>query len=350
MSISEASIGASPLGRGPTIRDVAALSGVAASTVSRALTQPHRVNQTTRERIEAAAHELGYVASPHPRSTIPGRAGAVAVLVPDITNPYFFDFIRSTQHQLKTAGYTQLLVDTEEDVELEATYLEEFRSSAVGFILPATRLSDEQLINAAAKSPLVTINRGTPGVPSVIIDTASGVQQAMEHLFSLGHRDIAYIAGPPNSWSDSRRWDALQERAGSLGITVRRLGHYHPSKRSGAAAADTLLNSGATACIAFNDLVAIGVLVRLRERGIDVPDEISIVGCDDIFGADFCQPPLTTLTAPIEQAGRVASDMLVSRLRQGQSQLRMKVELPTHLTIRASTGPFVPPASFGPAT
>ncbi|MEW1808160.1 LacI family DNA-binding transcriptional regulator [Pseudarthrobacter sp. NPDC080039] len=324
--------------RSPTIRDVAALCGVAASTVSRALSQPDRVHWATRERVEAAAAELGYVPNYAARGMTSGRTGTVALLVPDISNGFFLDLIRGTQRQLRAAGYTQLLVDTEEDTDLETNYLDRLRSSADGFILAASRLNDDQLARLAAAMPIVTINRTSPGVPTVLIDTAHGVQQALEHLFSLGHREIAYMAGPPTSWSDGRRWTALQERAKALDITVRRLGPFHPSQRSGAAAADAVLISGATACIAFNDLLAIGMLVRFQERGVDVPGELSVIGCDDIFGADFCSPPLTTLTAPIEQAGRVATDMLLSRLQSLNGVVRSQVELPTHLTIRASTG------------
>jgi LacI family transcriptional regulator len=124
------------------------------------------------------------------------------------------------------------------------------------------------------------------------------------------------------------------------GIDVRRLGPFAPKKTSGAAAADAVLNSGVTAAIAFNDLLAIGMLMRLRERGVRVPDDLSIVGCDDIFGADFCNPPLTTLTAPIEQAGRVAVSMLLSHLDStAVTGIRQSTTLPTHLTVRASTGP-----------
>ncbi|MEN2739874.1 LacI family DNA-binding transcriptional regulator [Microbacterium sp. X-17] len=323
--------------RAPTLADIAALSGVATSTVSRALSQPERVSPRTRHRIEAAANQLGYTApaAPDPQS----GPRAVALLIPDITNPFFFGLIRSTQQQLRAAGYTLLLVDTEEVTDFESGYLETFGHSAAGFILAATRLSDEQLAEAAARVPLVTINRDSPGVPAVMIDTPSGVQQAAEHLYSLGHRDIVYLAGPTASWSDSHRWELLQETAKTLGMSVRRHGPHHPSKSSGAAAADALVNSGATAAIAFNDLLAIGVLMRLRERGIDVPGRLSVVGCDDIFGADFCNPPLTTLSSPIEQAGRMATDMLLGQLRAGGPVTRSGVVLPTHLVIRGSTGP-----------
>ena len=187
--------------RPATIHDIAALCGVAASTVSRALSTPDRVNIRTRQRIEAAAAELHYIPNSQAKALSSGRTGAVGVLVPDITNPFYFDLIRGTQLQLKAAGYTQLLVDTEESDEVEASTLEQLRKSADGIIVAASRLSDEALLAAAAKMPMVTINRDVPGVPAVIIDTPSATSQALDHLISLGHTRIAYVAGPPTSQS-----------------------------------------------------------------------------------------------------------------------------------------------------
>jgi LacI family transcriptional regulator, repressor for deo operon, udp, cdd, tsx, nupC, and nupG len=326
--------------RPATIHDVAALAGVAASTVSRALSNPDRVNFRTRERVEQAAAELNYVPSALARALSSGRTGAVALLVPDITNPFYFGIIRGTQMQLKAAGYTQLLVDTEESAEAEKESIEKLRKSAAGVILTASRLSDDELSDAAATFPVVAINREVPGVPSVIIDTPSGIRQAADHLASLSHRRVAYISGPKGSWSNSRRWQALVEHAKILDLDVVQIGNFPPKMTSGAAAADAAVNSGVTACIVFNDLIAIGMLQRLAERGIHVPSQMSIVGCDDIFGADFCNPPLTTLTAPTEQAGRVATSMLLSRLRTASTAAPRQLRtLPTHLTVRTSTGP-----------
>ena len=121
----------------------------------------------------------------------------------------------------------------------------------------------------------------------------------------LGHREIVYAAGPDTSWSNERRWRALAKTAEGYGVTALRVGPFAPRKYAGAAAADAVLHAGATACIAFNDLLAIGMLARFRERGVDVPGDVSLVGCDDIFGADFCNPPLTTLTAPFMLLRRV---------------------------------------------
>ncbi|WP_028049904.1 LacI family DNA-binding transcriptional regulator [Cellulomonas sp. URHD0024] len=326
--------------RPATLADIAAATGVATSTVSRALTNPARVNAATRERIQKVAADMHYVPSAPARALTSGKTKTVAVLVSDVTNPFYFDIIRGTQQQLKAAGYTQLLVDTEESDELEDGMLHRLRRSYDGAILAASRLSERRLVALSAEIPLVAINRQTPGVPTVFIDTPSGIEQALEHLVSLGHTRIAYAAGPETSWPNEGRWRALQRAAKRHGLTPGRIGPFAPRRSAGAAAADAAVNAGITACIAFNDLLAIGMLQRLRQRGVSVPGEISIVGCDDIFGADFCNPPLTTLTAPIEQAGRTAVSILLARFDDPAAPVpRRGATLPTHLTIRSSTGP-----------
>jgi LacI family transcriptional regulator, repressor for deo operon, udp, cdd, tsx, nupC, and nupG len=334
--------------RPATIHDVAARAGVAASTVSRALSTPGRVNFRTREKIEKAAKELNYIPSSQARALSSGRTGAVALLVPDITNPFYFDIIRGTQLQLKAAGYTQLLIDTEESAEVEMSALRQLRKSADGVIFSASRLTDEALAAAAKEFPAVTINRCVDGVASVVIDTPTATAQALNHLVSLGHRTIAYVAGPATSWPNRLRLDALRAAAESHGVTLLEVGSFAPNTRSGAAAADAALYSQATACIVFNDLIAIGMLQRFAERGISVPAQMSVVGCDDIFGADFCHPPLTTVTAPVEQAGRVATTLLLGQINPSYAaQQRMEAVLGTHLTVRSSTGP-APVATAAP--
>lgn len=329
-------------GRVATISDVARAVGVATSTVSRALTQPGRVSESMRRRVLTAANELGYRPNPHARSLTSGRSHTVALVLPDVTNPFYFDLIRGTQAQAKARGYRQMLIDTEESAEIEAATLAELPVSVDGVILAASRLKDDELLLAAKRLPLVVVNREIPGVPSVVVDTAAGVVQAVDHLASLGHRSIAYVAGPATSWSSRRRWRALQQAGRRLGMQVTQIGPFSPTVRAGAAAADALVHAGATAGVFFNDLLAIGSLQRFAERGVRVPEDISVVGCDDIFGSDFCHPPLTTLTAPIEQAGRVATDMLLASLPTSGLDItapRRREVLPVHLTIRQSTGP-----------
>ncbi len=323
-----------------TIHDVAARAGVATSTVSRALSNPGRISARTRELVVRAARELDYTPQVRGHGDPSRRIGAVGLLVPDITNPFYFDLIHGAQNQLKAFGYAHLLVDTEESAEVETASLERLIDTSDGVILTAPRLSDRRLVEAAARIPLVTLNRHVAGVSTVLIDTPLAIEQAMEHLVSLGHRRIAYISGPRTSWSNQWRWQTCESAGVRLGVATVTIGPFAPKTTSGAGAGDAMLNSEATACIVFNDLIAIGMLQRFAGRGVRVPADISVVGCDDIFGADFCNPPLTTLTAPIEQAGRVATTMLMAQLGHTTSFTpRHLTRLPTHLTIRSSTGP-----------
>jgi LacI family transcriptional regulator len=328
------------------IRDVAERAGVAPSTASRALSLPDRVSRATQVRVRDAARELGYEGDARNRVQVSRRHLTVAVIVPDITNPFYFGAIRGAQRRLASAGWSQLLVDTEESVDAERTALSAIVGKADGAVLMAPRLSDEQIARAAEVVPLVVLNRRPPGVPAVLIDSPTTFGQAVEHLASLGHRRLAYLAGPDESGTNRLRWAAVQAAGRRLSLDVTRLGPFAPMIESGSAAGDAVVNAGATACIAFNDLLAIGVLQRLKERGVTVPDDVSVVGCDDIFGADFCDPPLTTMTAPIERAGRAAVSMLLQLLDRRQqdasaadSLIDETLELPAHLMIRRSSGP-----------
>lgn len=314
--------------------------------MSRALNNPQRVNATTGERIRRIAQDLRYVPSGQARALSSGRTRTVALLVPDITNPFYFDLIRGTQHQLKAAGYSQILLDTEESAEVESASLERLRKTCDGVVLTASRLTDDQIIAASRQHPLVTINRNARDVLSVLINTPTAVGQAVDHLVSLGHRRICYVAGPPNSFSNRWRWRTISQatqtlqRRRSVELELTRVGPFTPQSSSGAGAGDAVLNTGATACIAYNDLLAIGLLRRFTDRQLAVPGDISVIGCDDIFGSDFCDPPLTTLTAPIEAAGRAAITMLLGLVNPGtRPASQRRVLMPTHLTVRSTTGP-----------
>lgn len=323
-----------------TIHDVARVAGVAASTVSRALSDPDRVRASTRERVRQVAIELGYVPSSQAKALRSGRTKTVALLVPDISNPFLTGIIRGTQHQLKAAGYLQVLVDTEESAEVEWETIQKLRHSVDGIVLTASRLTDEQLLEVSRLVPLVVFNRAVTGIASTVIDTQTGFETSVEHLVSLGHTKLLYVSGPTSSWSNGTRLEAVQEACERLGVQLTVTRPFQPTVEAGASAADAALISGASACIAYNDLIAIGMLRRFAERAIAVPADISIVGCDDIFGSDFCTPPLTTLGAPIEQAGRSAVSMLLRQLEDEAASGRGTTVIPTHLIIRKSTGPY----------
>lgn len=325
--------------RATTIHDVAREAGVAASTVSRTFTNPQRVNINTREHVLAAADRLGYR---HVSSTRTGPGGAtatVALLVPDITNPAFFGIIRGAERQASAAGYTLILADTEESADLETRHIDRLAPAVDGFVLASSRLPDADIRRVSETRLITLFNREVEGVPGVVVDNDDGTRQIVEHLASLDHRSVAYLAGPRASWADARRWRALEAAAKRLGLTATRLGPFPPSVAGGAAAADAAVGHGASAVVAFNDLLAIGVLRRFAERGLDVPGDVSVVGYDDIFGADFCSPPLTTLAAPIEDAGRSAVGLLLEMVDRTAVNPRRRVVLPSHLRIRGSSGP-----------
>lgn len=325
----------------PTIHDVARAAGVSISTVSRALSRPDRVNGGTREVVLRAADELGYQPSPQARSLLSGRSDTVMLVLPDVTNPFFFGLIRGVQRQAAEAGYAQVVVDTDESAETETRQLLAARKSVDGVVLAASRLDDAALARAAERVPLVAINRSVAGVGSVVIDTPSAVREAVAHLAGLGHTDIACLRGPSGSWSGNRRRRAAAAGARLLGLRVVDLGSHPPTREGGTAATEAVLAAPVTAVLTFNDLQAIGLLAGLAAAGVRVPEDVSVVGCDDIFGADFVSPALTTLAAPVEQAGRLATTLLLERLAApaGTRTSVRREKLPARLVVRGSTGP-----------
>jgi len=348
-----------PPARPPTLRDVAERAGVAVSTASRALTRPGRLRAATEEHVRAVAAELGYEPSPSARALSSGRTRMVALVVPDVTNPYYFGIVRGTAARLRAAGYVHVLVDTEESVDAEDRALRALRPTVDGAVLAASRLDDARLQRWARDLRLVTLNRPLPGGAGrgVLVDTAGGSVRALEHLAALGHRRVAYAAGPPTSWSDQRRRAALRTAARRLGVELVVLGPFAPVREAGAEAADAVLAARVTAArvtagrvtaarvtavLAFDDLLAFGMLDRFAARDVDVPGDVSVVGCDDVgcddvFGADLVRPGLTTVAAPIERVGALAADLLLARI-EGRDPPPLR-QVPTRLVIRGSTSP-----------
>ncbi len=297
------------------------------------------MNAQTRQHIYAVAENLGYRPNPLARALPSGRTTTLGLLVPDITNPFFFDVIRGAERQASAAGYTLILSDTEESPDVEARTIARLGRSVDGFVLASSRLTSAQIRELAADNVLALINREVEGVPGAIADNTDSTRQVVEHLVSLGHRRIAYLGGPRASWSNTQRWEALQASAQQQEVELTQLGPFPPAVVGGAAAADVAIGQGVTAVVAFNALLAIGTLRRFAERGKQVPGDISVVAYDDIFGADFCSPPLTTVAAPIQDAGRAAVDLLLGQLSTPNGEGRRTVVLPSYLHIRESTGP-----------
>ncbi|MBB3674712.1 LacI family DNA-binding transcriptional regulator [Modestobacter versicolor] len=324
----------------PTIYDVARSAGVATSTVSRAFSNPQRVSAGTRERVLRVAHELGYEPNPHARALTSRRTQTLAMVVSDITNPHFFEIIRGAELRAKSSAFTLVLVNAEESPRIEWEQISRLMRSVDGFLLAASRLPDESLGQLAASHSVVLLNRQAAGIPSVVLDQREGCRQLVAHLASLGHSKLVCLSGPRNSWTSANRWTAIRDAAEELGLTVTRMGPYTPTVSHGGAAADAALTTGATAFIAHNDLLAIGVLRRLAARGVRVPGDVSVSGFDDIFAADLCTPSLTTLGGVHADLGRAAVELLLEAAgapnRTGAAA--QQLVLPSRLVLRNSTG------------
>lgn len=325
-----------------TIYDVAERAGVAPSTVSRAFGVPGRVNERTRQRILAAAAELGYVPSPPPQPPV-GRHRTIAMVLSDITNPHFFELIRGAEQRAKAASHTLVLVNAEESPHIELAQIQDLAPKVDGFVLASSRLTDQDLHELASKHHVVLLNRELESLTSVTLDTTSGCRQILEHLASLGHHRFTYCAGPPASWMGATRWAALRGGAETYGLEARRVGPYAPTVAAGGAAADAGLRDDTTALVAHNDLLAFGIIRRLAARSVRVPEDVSVVGFDNIFAADLVATPLTTLGGPNADAGRRAVDLLlasIDRRRTGSlTDSADRVLLPTELVLRHSSGP-----------
>lgn len=320
-----------------TIRDVAQAAGVSAATVSRALALPDIVDPTTRERVLRVADHLGYRPNRAARGLITGRTGNLGLILPDLANPFFPSIVKGIQHQAHRADYQIFVADTDEDAKAEPGLVRALAKQVDGVILCSPRMKPAEVREAATYTPIVLVNRRSGAIPAVSIDNAGGMVQVIEHLSALGHRSLGFVAGPRSSWSSGERLRALRAACTPAGIELAEIGNFAPTFDGGIAAADGVLISGVTAVLAYNDVVALGLLNALRDRGIDVPGQISLVGIDDIPMSSMIQPALTTLAIPKEQTGRAAVDLMLDLLAETTGSRTTIREVPTELLVRNTT-------------
>lgn len=314
-----------------TILDVAARAGVHAGTVSRALSKPEQVSDATRERVEAAVRELGFVPNRAARGLKMGRTGNVAVIVPDITNPHFASLVRAIEHAARDVELQVLLVDTGEQAQQEVDAARSLANDVDGFIvLSARRLHRE--LGALGPKRAVFVNRPVSDHAAVLLRTGPAIDEALRHLAAFAHKTLAYVAGPRGSWAAGERRDAVRRTSRLLDMQVVEFPVTQPTFEAATAVVDGIVASGATAVMAFNDQMALGILTGLTKREISVPRDISVVGCDNVPMAAMVAPPLTTIGMPTIDAGAAA----VALLHGGISTVEL-------------FGTFVPRGSTGPA-
>lgn len=302
---------------------------------------PELVQASTRERVLEAARALGYRPNRAARSLITGRTANIGVVVPDLANPFFPSVVKGIQARARESDYAIFLADSEEDPRLEAELIYAMAKQVDGVIVCSARMGDADLKRVSESTPLVLLNRRYANLPAVLMDTADGSRQAVQHLAALGHTRCAFLSGPPTSWSNKERRRGLRLAARAFGVEVVELGPFAPNFDAGLQAADIAIAAEVGAIVAFNDLMALGVLSRLNQRGLSVPDDVSVVGFDDIAMASMITPSLTTVAMPTEASGRAAVESLVDQLagRGDADGGQHQRSVPTQLIVRASTAP-----------
>ena len=279
------------------------------------------------------------------RALSTGRHGNIALIVPDIANPFFPPLIRAAQIEAERSDFCVFLGNTDENPKQEDKLLVRFASQVEGLVLVSSRLPEERIRAHAELRPLVLVNRDVEGIPRVLIDSASGVRDAVAHLAELGHKKIVYVSGPPTSWSNKQRRDAASRTCAKTGIAFAVVPAPVPTFEAGRKAIDAILATGTRAVIAFDDLTAQGVLAGLADHQITVPRDFSVVGCDDVLAAAF-YPSLTTVSTHSVEAGQVALSLLIEML-QTRAIRDVRYVLGTHLVVRNTTVGFVPSAVSG---
>jgi LacI family transcriptional regulator len=323
------------------IADVALKAGVSHATVSRVMNGNFTVDPAIANRVREAAAELNYQPNPVGRSLALGKTDTIGIVVPDLANPTFQAILRGLSMAAAQDGYRVLIADSSEVSSEEAILAGEARRRCDGLVLCAPRMGDAELEELAPSlQPMVLINRTTTEsrVPSLMVDYGQGIQELAEHLVELGHTRIAFLSGPARSASNALRMQGLEKfKAGHPGIELQVI-DGGSNFETGHHAVDAVLASGGTGVLAFNDLVAMGLLSGLHERGVRVPEDISVTGFDDIPFARYTTPPLTTAAVPITELGAQAWHSLRALIRNegapdAGNTFRPQVE------VRGSTGP-----------
>jgi DNA-binding LacI/PurR family transcriptional regulator len=321
----------------PTSTDVARRAGVSQSTVSLVFSGKGRgrVSEATQEHVRRCARELGYRPNVAAQALRLGTSRAVALLVPDITNPFFSRVLRGAQRAAQDAGYTVALVDTGNDRRWEAQSFEALRAGPVdGYLL--FEVSAPEALGPGEN--VVLMETEAPGRPSVRFDAEGGAAAAFEHLLELGHRRIGHLAAGFDAPTFHLREAARRRVLGDAGVDPRAQPRAVTPIDIDAAsqAAGPLLDEQPTAVFCDDDVIAAGLYLAARERGLRIPADLSVVGFDDMDFARVLEPPLTTVALDAEQLGAKGFELLEARMAGRRTR---RVVLPADLRVRGSTAP-----------
>ena len=330
--------------RAATIYDVAKEAGVSSATVSRVFSGRNTVAERTRDHVVAVAERLGYRTNWLARSLSSRTSDMVAVMLPDITNPFFSELVKGVQSAAFRAGYTTLICNTEGDADLERRYLDGLVSRQVQYVLAVGLTLDRDTVEGYESAGLtfIALDRPMDNASAVLVqsDNRMGAELAVRHLVELGHRRIAHIAGPADvtPTRDRRRGYADALVAAGLPADDALVVESDFAARAGAEAYEELHRREVdfTAIFAADDLIAMGVMSAALAHGRSVPADLSLVGFDDALPARYTAPPLTTVCQDAKALGEAAVQVITAPKTGRQ---RRRFVLPVSLVVRDSTAP-----------
>lgn len=328
-----------------SIKDIAAVAGVSHSTVSRALGKSPLVKHETAENIRRIAQEMGYRVSAIARGLVTNRTKTIGVVVTTIADPFVAEVVSGIEEMANEHGYSVFLANSGADPSREVKMVHSFEEQRIdGIVITASRVGALYVpILSEMRVPIVLLNNQHPGefVHSVMIANVEASREAIRHLIGLGHRRIAYLGDQFGYQSDTERFAGYREALAQADVPFQpELVVHGDGRPEGAARAMEkllALPQLPTAVFCYNDMSALGALKCIRLSGRRVPEDVSLVGFDDLFLAQYTEPPLTTVRQPKQLMGRLAMETLLTLLSGAKSEENIKV--PGELVVRQSTGP-----------
>lgn len=318
----------------PTLQDIARKVGVSTTTVSYVLNGTGAVGAEMSKRIRATAKQLGYRANQAAKATRTGKSRTIGLILPDLTNPFFPLLAQPIQMAAYDAGYAVLLIDSRGNESWEREGAEYLLARGVDGIIWCPATESDSLAGLQGEVPIVVIDRPLADYDTVTADSFGGSRQLADHLLSLGHSRVGMVTGPLSLSSARLRSEGFRERFAEGGTIEWSVENPFSIDLSSDTRAMIAANR-ASVIVCGNDLIALGVMRFLYERGVRVPDDVSVVGFDDISWASFSTPDLTTVRQPFEPLGREAMGLLVRRI-EGDSAPCTKLSLGMSLSLRGS--------------
>ncbi|HEY4021892.1 MAG TPA: LacI family DNA-binding transcriptional regulator [Pseudonocardiaceae bacterium] len=318
------------------LADVAAEAGVSISTVSRVFSNPERLSPTTVRHVREVAARLRFAPNLMARALRAGDSPYLGVVVPDISNPYMTTLLKAAQARSRGRDIVVLVADTDDAADIERTVCEQFARQTRGILLCAPRMSVPHIREIADMGPIMLVNRPVDGLPCVFTDSAASIVELVDRLCDLGHEKIAYLPGPVASWANKARGRMVGDRVRRRGAAFVKLEPTSARHQDGVDAAREVADHGVTAVVAFDDVLAAGLIEGFRQLKMSVPRDVSVAGHDDVL-AGLVQPGLTTIDGCGAQVAQLAVDRLLTASDPGAVADASHIGVSTQLVWRAST-------------